>query len=319
MSYGYGCNHHFTPQQAGRMHCWLEDRLPGWISFATSSAEIRFGRAPFTTTFAGISGYDELTWDWDFGDGGTSVEQSPSHTYSTPGVYNVSIQADMDGGSFDDAKEDYIWVYADTIKIDSVVAESDSQLRVDISMRNYVPIQILEIPISWDGLFGMTLDSVSTEGLRTNYLPLVELTGVYTSERRATVVLNSLTQTDIQPGSGAVASLYFTVPSDVSPGENPITISSYMQNSLSSITRKGTYQPESIDGNVKICFNGDINGDEGVDILDIVFLINFRYKGSSAPSPLEAGEINGIPPIDILDIVYLINFIYKDGPTPVCH
>ncbi|MCP4704242.1 MAG: PKD domain-containing protein [candidate division Zixibacteria bacterium] len=318
MGYSFACDHSFSSQQAGRMHCWVEDRLPDWISYATFNAENRFGEAPVITTFTGISGYDELTWDWDFGDEGTSLEQSPTHTYSIPGVYNVSIQADMEGGSFDDAKEGYIWVHADTVKIDSVVAEGDSQIRVDISMRNFVPIQILEIPISWDGSFGMTLDSVSTEGLRTNYLPLVEFTGVYTSERWATVVLNSLTQTDIQPGTGAVASLYFTVPSDISPGDNPITISSYMQNSLSSITRKGTYQPESVDGNVKICYSGEVDGKEGVNVLDVVLLINYKYKGGPAPSPLEAGEINGIPPINILDIVYLINFIYKDGPAPIC-
>ena len=31
------------------------------------------------------------TWSWDFGDGGTSSEQHPSHTYSAEGVYSVSL------------------------------------------------------------------------------------------------------------------------------------------------------------------------------------------------------------------------------------
>lgn len=34
---------------------------------------------------------DALSWDWNFGDGNTSTATSPSHTYSTPGTYNVRL------------------------------------------------------------------------------------------------------------------------------------------------------------------------------------------------------------------------------------
>jgi large repetitive protein len=39
-------------------------------------------------------------WSWDFGDGTTSSEYSPTHVYPAPGVYNVSLFAN-DGCSFD--------------------------------------------------------------------------------------------------------------------------------------------------------------------------------------------------------------------------
>ena len=64
---------------------------------------------------------------------------------------------------------------------------------------------------------------------------------------------------------------------------------------------------------------GNVDGVEGIDILDIVFLINYKYKGGPAPEPIESGDVDGIPPVNILDIVYLINSIYKDGPNPICH
>jgi PKD repeat protein len=32
------------------------------------------------------------SWDWDFGDGGTSTNQSPLHTYASAGVYSVSLK-----------------------------------------------------------------------------------------------------------------------------------------------------------------------------------------------------------------------------------
>ena len=39
------------------------------------------------------------SWVWDFGDGNTSTEQSPSHTYSEPGTYQVCLTiTDADGG-----------------------------------------------------------------------------------------------------------------------------------------------------------------------------------------------------------------------------
>jgi len=63
---------------------------------------------------------------------------------------------------------------------------------------------------------------------------------------------------------------------------------------------------------------GDINSDGNIDILDIVFLINFKYKGGPAPDPLNNANVDGIDPINILDIVYLINNLYKLGPAPDC-
>ena len=39
------------------------------------------------------------SYSWDFGDGETSTEMSPSHTYASDGTYNVSLTATNSGGS----------------------------------------------------------------------------------------------------------------------------------------------------------------------------------------------------------------------------
>ncbi len=62
----------------------------------------------------------------------------------------------------------------------------------------------------------------------------------------------------------------------------------------------------------------DVDNDGNVNILDIVYLINYKYKEGPAPYILRLGDVDGIDPINILDIIYLINSIYKEGPDPDC-
>jgi hypothetical protein len=63
-------------------------------------------------------------------------------------------------------------------------------------------------------------------------------------------------------------------------------------------------------------YRGDTDADGEINILDIVYLINFKYKEGPEPDPWVAGDVNCDLEINILDVVYLINFKYKDGPPP---
>ncbi len=62
----------------------------------------------------------------------------------------------------------------------------------------------------------------------------------------------------------------------------------------------------------------DVNSDGRINILDIIFLINLKYKNGPLPNIEEYGDLNNDTSIDILDIVYLLNYIYKNGPQPDC-
>lgn len=63
---------------------------------------------------------------------------------------------------------------------------------------------------------------------------------------------------------------------------------------------------------------GDVNGNGTVNLLDIVFIIDFLYKGGPAPNPLEAADVNNDSVINLLDILRLINYLYKEGPGLDC-
>lgn len=66
------------------------------------------------------------------------------------------------------------------------------------------------------------------------------------------------------------------------------------------------------------CVPGEANNIPPINILDIVYLINYKYKGGPAPLPYAicSGDPNHDCIVNILDIVYLINYKYKSGPSP---
>lgn len=63
---------------------------------------------------------------------------------------------------------------------------------------------------------------------------------------------------------------------------------------------------------------GDANNEGAVNILDIVYLISYTYKGGPAPDPFAAGDVNGTQTINILDITYMIAFLYQGGDPLIC-
>jgi len=65
------------------------------------SANVTLSCAPATINFTDQSTTPVgsiVSWQWDFGDGGTSTQQNPSHTYTTPGFYGVSLTVTSSNG-----------------------------------------------------------------------------------------------------------------------------------------------------------------------------------------------------------------------------
>jgi len=61
---------------------------------------------------------------------------------------------------------------------------------------------------------------------------------------------------------------------------------------------------------------GDANGDGKVSVSDVVYLINYLFKGGPAPNPLWVGDANCDGKITVSDVIYLINYLFKGGPPP---
>ncbi len=75
---------------------------------ANFSADQTSGCTPLTVVFTDLSTGNPTSWSWTFGDGGTSNLQNPSHTYTTPGTYTVSLTVSNGCGENTETKTGYI-------------------------------------------------------------------------------------------------------------------------------------------------------------------------------------------------------------------
>jgi len=81
--------------------------IPPVANFVASSTS---GNAPFTVNFTDQSTGSPTSWAWDFGDGGSSTQRNPSHTYNAAGTYTVTLAVTNTCGSDGETKANYITV-----------------------------------------------------------------------------------------------------------------------------------------------------------------------------------------------------------------
>jgi len=74
------------------------------IAISECDAAFEYTVDGMTVTFIDESAADPgpiIDWTWDFGDGTTSTEQNPVHTYAFPGEYDVCLTIHADGACYD--------------------------------------------------------------------------------------------------------------------------------------------------------------------------------------------------------------------------
>jgi PKD repeat protein len=91
---------------AGSGGCSTNEPAP----VASFEANPRSGPAPLTVVFTDTSTGTITAWEWAFGDGVTSTLHNPTHTYTTPGAYTVTLTVTGPGGSDTEMKANYITV-----------------------------------------------------------------------------------------------------------------------------------------------------------------------------------------------------------------
>lgn len=77
---------------------------------AKFTGEPRTGVAPLKVVFTDKSENNPATWQWNFGDGQTSVEPNPVHIYEKPGKYTVSLTVTNPAGTDTRIDENFVTV-----------------------------------------------------------------------------------------------------------------------------------------------------------------------------------------------------------------
>lgn len=80
------------------------------VIVADFSANTTGGQAPHTVIFSDESLRNPTSWQWDFGDGGGSTEQNPSHTYNQMALYDVTLTVSNENSSDTETKANFITV-----------------------------------------------------------------------------------------------------------------------------------------------------------------------------------------------------------------
>lgn len=106
-----GVTNYYAPED-----CSLE--RPPLAIFSANPTSVSCESSPIE--FTDNSVYFPTSWEWDFGDGNTSSDQNPTHTYTENGTYTVSLTVSNQFGSDTETKEMYIEI--DLPSLPAVVA-----------------------------------------------------------------------------------------------------------------------------------------------------------------------------------------------------
>lgn len=74
-------------------------------------------KAPFTVNFQDLS-TGAVSWNWDFGDGGISTQQNPSHIYSSTGQFDVRLRITNSNGCTNTVtKSSFVRIVRPTVRV----------------------------------------------------------------------------------------------------------------------------------------------------------------------------------------------------------
>jgi Zn-dependent metalloprotease len=113
-----------------------------WSCNQPIAAPVAKFKADATTSCSGVIKFTDQTtggvnsWLWNFGDGTTSTQQHPAHTYTASGTYTVTLTATNNFGSNTSIKTNYITINrpaAPSVQADSACGSSSFTVSVNSS------------------------------------------------------------------------------------------------------------------------------------------------------------------------------------------
>lgn len=144
-----------------------------------------------------------ISWQWDFGDGGTANTQNPGHVYNTPGTYTVSLMADYVGScSGTEIKTAYITV--SDVPVPSFTVDNNSGCHIPFTA-NFTNTTTGGNTYIWDFGDGQTSNDVDPShdygapGSYTVSLTAINSSGCSVTQTETDFIIVTQTEADFLP------------------------------------------------------------------------------------------------------------------------
>jgi subtilisin family serine protease len=281
------------------------------------------GHVPFSVQLTDASPGTPSAWEWDFGDGGSSTDQNPQHTYTVPGIYDVTLDATHAGGEGRRRHQNAVVAQADTALPVNGKNCPGKKASMEINLTNALPIRQLILPLTYQGVGNLVLDSFSFAGTRVEYFEEKKKEFSSISNKFAVFKLTADVgggSNALAPGSGKLIKLFFTIGAGVPTGDvSPVDTFTVLNFYYYAVTKAGIrYTPAYVTGGIDVLSycRGDFTVDGSVTSADIISLVNYVFKGgppSADPWTMDP-NLDGSP--TAADVIFLVNYVFKGGPAP---
>ncbi|MGA1487494.1 MAG: PKD domain-containing protein [Planctomycetota bacterium] len=329
---------HLVYRRAGSL--WYRNEVPA--PTADFTLDPGGGSLPLPVQFTSLSAGAIIRHEWDFGDGSTSTEVSPLHTYTKAGIYDVTLTVLGPGGNDTMTVTEAVEVIdtSSAMRVpDLLVHRGEPGIVVPVLLDNAAPVMGYQLGLRWDPavlqLNSADLDQTPAGSLTPDFLVINSVSGPSGPEAATVGVLFDLYPPAdgrvLPPGEDQrILHLRFDV-SATAPTAAPTAIE--FDETISSppiavsITVNGFSQsPALSDGVVTVLpdgpppplrfLRGDFDMGGGLQLNDAVSILAFLFTGGPAPSCADAADLDDNGLLTISDPIYLLSFLFAGGPAP---
>lgn len=324
---------HVTYRRAGQLYYRNDVPTPT----AAFDFDPLLGDTPLDVQFTDLSTGAITSWLWDFGDGNTSVQQHPSHTYVIAGTYDVTLTVTGPGGSDTLVVDDAVHAVspANFLRIPDIsVVQGQTNVHLPVLATHPDPLQGYQVAVTWDmdqfDVSGMEVASTEVEILFPEFIGTQlnqDASGVYLA---VGVLFDTETPFDQRTLAPGVDQRLINIIFDVSPTADTSAPSTFdLTNGIGNppITNVFTVNSVSIppsltDGEITVVpaagapslfIRGDLDQDGGVAIPDVIIVLNYLFASGFAPPCFDAADGNDDGAVDIADPIFLLNWKFGQG------
>ncbi|MGE3166346.1 MAG: PKD domain-containing protein [Planctomycetota bacterium] len=295
------------------------------------------GEVPLEVAFTESSQGLITDWFWDFGDGSTSTEPNPVHTYQAPGAYAVTLTVTGLGGADSLVRTDFVMAAPPTnlLTVDSIVVfQGETNVHLPILATHPNPMQGFQIALTWDptrfDIYGFEFTGTDMEILFPEFVGHVLSTVPADPYLTVGVLIDSSPPFDgrvLLPGTNhrLINVLLDVLPaaSTVGPGVielrnglgTPPILNGFVVSAMTTLPFLTAGQIDILPGSPQppVFRRGDVDASGTAALPDVIIILNYLFANGFSPSCFDAADANDDGNIDIADPITLLGYLFAQA------